>query len=232
MKPVCRFNPTSNGPLHLGHVYTLLVNEHYAHDNGGKFIIRFDNTSAAVQALPENRRTKILEGQREIIEWLDVKVDEWQIQSEIVPDIHTKMLMKWQPIYDDPEPELPFYVRMGTGWLPYPYQAWQTAERVLMDSMIGATHIIRGEEFATEYSLYRYMCEIFEVPAPHFIFLPRLCGKFGDISKTNGGYTIAEIRGKGYSAQDVKDLIADAVLNWPTYGWNLYNMKSNPRIDI
>lgn len=227
-----RLNPSVNGPLHIGHIFSLLVNEHYAHDNGGKFIVRFDDTSVATQVIPEERRMKILGEQRKIIDWLDVEVDGWQIQSEVVPDIHTKMLMKWSPIMDDINIELPYFVRMGTTWLPYPYQAWQTAERVLLDNMIGITHVIRGEEFSTEYSLYRYMCEVFEIPAPHFIFIPRLMSKFGDISKTNGGYTIAELKGKGYSAQELKDLIADAVLNWPTYGWHFHNMKPNPRIDL
>lgn len=229
---VTRWNPTSNGALHLGHLFSLMANEHYAHDNGGKFVIRFDNTSEAAIAIPADRRQKILDNQREILDWLEVKADEWQVQSEIVHDVHAKLYRMWKPIKDDPNPELPYFVRMGTCWLPYPYQSWQTAERVLLDNMIGTTHVIRGEEFSTEYSLYRYMCEIFEVPAPHFIFLPRLMGKFGDISKTNGGYTIAELRGKGYSASELKEMICDAVLNWKTYGWHLHNLKSNPRIDI
>lgn len=214
---ITRWNPTSNGNLHLGHLFSLMVNEHYAHDNGGKFIIRFDDTSASAQSIPEEHRNQIINEQKKVLAWLNVEVDEWQTQSEVISEIHKKMLLKWKPIKDDLNPELPYFVRMGTGWLPYPYQSWQTAERVLMDNMIGVTHVIRGEEFSTEYSLYRYMCEVFEIPAPHFIFIPRLMGKFGDISKTNGGYTIAEIRGKGYSAQDIKDLIAQSVLNWPTY---------------
>ncbi len=229
---VTRWNPTATGALHLGHLYSMMVNEHYAHDNDGKFVVRFDNTSTAALEVSPIHRQRILDGQREIIDWLEIEVDEWQIQSKLVDEIHTKMYRMWKPIKDDPVPELPYFVRMGTCWLPYPYQVWQTSERVLLDNMIGTTHVIRGEEFSTEYALYRYMCEVFEVPPPHFIFLPRLMGKFNDISKTNGGYTIAELRGKGYSAQELKDLIADAVLNWPTYGWHLYNMKSNPRIDI
>lgn len=229
---VTRLNPTTNGPLHLGHLFTLMVNEHYAHDNGGKFIVRFDDTSGVTQLIPEEKRERIKKEQEEIINWLGVKVDTWQTQSVYTPEIRTKLFMKCKPIPDDPDPELPLFIRMGTTWLPYPYQAYQTAERVWLDNMIGATHIIRGEDFVTEYALYRYFCDLFKLPAPHFVFLPRLMGKFNDISKTNGGYTIAEMRGKGYSADDLKELMASAVLNWPTYGWHLYNIKPNPRIDI
>jgi hypothetical protein len=133
----------------------------------------------------------------------------------------------------DYELELPLFTRMiGTGWLPFPYAPQETGERVIMDHMSDVTHVIRGEEFSTEFGLYWYFCELFDVSVPKFVFLPRLMGKFGDISKTNGGYTIAELRGKGYTAQDLKDLIVNAVLNWTTYGWHLYNLKPNPRIDI
>ena len=31
---VTRFNPSCNGPLHVGHIMTLLVNEQFAHQSG------------------------------------------------------------------------------------------------------------------------------------------------------------------------------------------------------
>ena len=40
-----RLNPTLNGTVHLGHLFTLLVNEYYAHSRNGKFFIRFDDDS-------------------------------------------------------------------------------------------------------------------------------------------------------------------------------------------
>jgi glutamyl/glutaminyl-tRNA synthetase len=98
--------------------------------------------------------------------------------------------------------------------------------------MSGITHVIRGEEFALEYSLYRCYCDKFKLPAPKFIFLSRLEGRHGDISKTAGGYSIAELRGDGYTAQDIKDMLAKAGLSCPQNGWYLYNLKREPRIDL
>jgi len=236
MKYTTRFSPTSNGNLHLGHVYSLLVNERLAHSNNGTFVVRFDDDSPPAMALPEKQRNRIVTSQWEDIKWLDLLVDEWQWQSKLHKDVLANLELIGHEYMKDTEEDyhiLPVHVRMlGTGWLPYPYVPQQTAERVMMDHMIGTTHIIRGEEFFSEFSLYSYFCEKFNFKIPKFIFLPRLMGKNGDISKTNGGYSLAEFRGEGYSANDVKDLIAKAVLYYPTNGWELYNLRSNPRINL
>jgi len=121
---------------------------------------------------------------------------------------------------------------LGMTYIPYPYAPQQIAERVVMDHMIGVTHLIRGEDFVTEYSLYRYFCYLFDYKPPEFIFLPRLMSATGDISKTNGGYTLAELRGMGYTAKDVKSILENAVLYYPNNGWELYNLRSNPRINL
>ncbi len=230
-----RFNPTTNGPIHLGHVYTLLVNEHFAHDNDGKFIVRFDDTSPVTQIIPRERMLRIMQSQIDDLNWLDVKIDEFQWQSELQSEARKRFLMKHKFM---PEPEheleLALFTRMiGTGWLPFPYAPEETGERVIMDNMSGVTHIIRGEEFSTEFCLYWYFCiEKFKLPVPKFIFLPRLMGKFGDISKTNGGYTIADLRSKGYTPDQIKEMLAKACLMWYTNGWGFHNLKPNPRIDI
>jgi len=228
---VTRFNPSANGPLHIGHVMTLLVNEQFAHQNGGKFLIRFDDTTPPM--LPK-QIAKIVINQRETIEWLDVQVDGWKIESEILSDVRDR-LDRLGHVYvnDFGYHELPVFTRhINTPWVAFPYVPQQTAERVVMDNMDGITHLIRGEEFALEYSLYRYKCDQFKFTAPKFFSLPRLVGKYGDISKTAGGYSIAELRGEGYTAQELKDMLAKACLYCPQNGWQLYNLKREPRIDL
>lgn len=237
MKRITRWNPTTNGALHLGHVYSLIVNEHFAHEfGGGEFIVRFDNDSPPTWAFSEQRRKELLDAQWRDIQWLDFNVDNWQVQTDMQKDVH-EILAKLghKPMIDNAEGThiLPLFVRMmGTNWLPYPYVPQQTAERVVMDHMIGTTHIIRGEEFSVEFALYHYFCEQFKYSPPKFIFLPRLTSKEGDISKHCGGYTISEFRGKGYTPDDIKNLLAEACLYWPANGWDFYNMKPNPRIDV
>jgi glutamyl/glutaminyl-tRNA synthetase len=210
---------------------TLLVNEQFAHQSGGKFIIRFDDTTPP---LPAKQIEEIRLNQKETIEWLGIPVDEWEIESDILSDVRdalTKLGHKY--VNDFGYHDLPVYTRhINTSWLAFPYVPQQTAERVVMDNMSGITHIIRGEEFALEFSLYRYYCDKFNFPHPKFIFLPRMIGKYGDISKTAGGYSIAELRGDGHSASDVIELVEKACLNWPPNGWSLYNLKREPRLNL
>jgi len=179
---------------------------------------------------------KIRINQREIIEWLGINVDVWEIESEILNVVRETLDgLGHEYVNDFGYHELPIYTRyINTTWTAFPYVPQQTAERVVMDVMNGITHIIRGEEFALEYSLYRYYYDKFKfkLPAPKFIFLPRLEGRRGDISKTAGGYSIAELRGDGYTAQDIKDMLAKACLSCPQNGWYLYNLKREPRIDL
>ena len=59
-----RWNPTINGALHVGHLYSMLVNERFAHEQGGKFCVRFDdNNPPFVLNIPLDRRQMILEEQ-------------------------------------------------------------------------------------------------------------------------------------------------------------------------
>jgi glutamyl/glutaminyl-tRNA synthetase len=233
MKHNTRFNPTTNGPLHLGHIYTLLVNERLAHESGGKFYVRFDDTSPTPKALPPERVSLIMEQQRKDIEWLGVKVDGWSVQSGLMPMVNEQLAMHGHKfIVENPMVNRPYFVRMGNGWIPIHYVPQETSERVIMDRYLSITDLIRGEEFSTEMALYSYKCEEFGFPIPNFIFLPRLTGKHGDISKTNGGYTIAELRNSGYNPVDIEDMIAWACLWSPANGWGLENLRPNPRINL
>jgi glutamyl/glutaminyl-tRNA synthetase len=235
IKVITRFNPTANGALHLGHIYSLIVNQRFAYAHGGDFWVRFDDTSQAIviEMDRKERAKEIVKSQKEVIQWLDIEFDFWSVQSDFIDEVHEE-LNKWDYIFPDPYPhDLPTYVRMiGSGWIPYPYTPLETAERVVMDHMIGATHLIRGEEFATEYSLYRYYCQLFDYPTPTFIFLPRLTGVGGDISKTNGGYTIVELKAQGYTPKDITGILQKSCLNYWSDDWSLTNLKSNPRVNI
>ena len=99
-----------------------------------------------------------------------------------------------------------------------------------MDHLLGVTHLIRGEELATETSLYCYYCDCLELPWPTFIYLPRLQGPRGDISKTNGGHTIAGLRAAGKAPQEVLALLAEACLYWRYGAWDLDNLRPEPRL--
>jgi len=230
---VTRFSPSANGSLHLGHLFTILVNEHYAHSNGGKFIVRFDDATPLIAAMPKGKPQKIMEHQREDIEWMGFEVDEWIYESDMYQEARERLhKLGWKDIYEAPlgSEIIPMVMKEEKGWVAIPYIPNQTVERVVMDNMIGATHIIRGDDFITEFSLYCYYCQMFNFRTPEFVFLPRLTGARGDISKSAGGFKIADLRSNGYTPKEIRTMMAKACLISPGNGFQLHNIKSFPQI--
>ena len=230
-----RFNPTANGNLHLGHLFVLLVNEYIAHTTGGKFYVRFDDENELIANFSSYKLKCITQSQMDDIKWLGVEVDGWSWQSQLLPDVRAKIKKSGHKVFLDPLPgyhKIPLIVRMGADFIPYPYVSQQTAERVIMDSILNITHVIRGDDFLTECSLYQYFCQLFELPIPKFIFLSRLSSINGDISKSNGGYKVASFRQEGYTSEEVKRLVREACVYDPNLTLDLYNIKSNPRLNI
>ena len=103
-----------------------------------------------------------------------------------------------------------------------------TAEKVIMDYMQGITHLIRGVDLLSEYSLYQFYCRCLDIPMPKHIYLPRLRWSHGDMSKTMGARTIADLRHNGHTPQEVRDMIAEACLYCTSNGWSLDNIKGTP----
>lgn len=231
-----RFNPSCNGALHLGHIYTMLINEQLAHTTGGTFSVRMDDTSLTTQTISNNRLADIVRSQLADMEWLRIRTDTITYQSGDQKKVRDKLEdygYVRRPVKAAKDYKMPYSVRMGNRWIPYPYDPNETAERVVYDYLGKITHLIRGEEFLTEFSLYCLFCEDWNINMPDFVMIPRLVGFHGeDISKTNGGYTIAELRHDGYTQDFIKDMLADSCLEVPPNGWTIHNLKREPRITI
>ena len=54
-QPVFRFAPSPNGPLHLGHAYSAMLNHDMAADAGGRFLLRIEDIDTA-RSQPEFER--------------------------------------------------------------------------------------------------------------------------------------------------------------------------------
>ena len=227
-----RFNPTCTGALHLGHAYTLLVNEWYAKERGGRLLVRFDDTHANKVDGRVNVPA-VREQMRRDIEWLGVDVDGWFSEEEMAPEVERRMADAGfaPPPYMDPVGAATF-ISHPRGWAAYPYQPLLSAERALLDDMMGVTHVIRGEELATDLSLHSWFCDLFGLAIPKFIYLPRVEGSRGDISKTAGGCTLAELRGNGYTPHAVRQLLGQGCLIVEASGWGLENLKAQPRVAV
>lgn len=73
--PIVRFAPSPTGKLHVGNVRTALMNVLFARANGGKFVLRIDDTDL-------ERSTKAYEdGLKEDLKWLGMEWDDTFSQS-------------------------------------------------------------------------------------------------------------------------------------------------------
>jgi len=64
--PVYRFAPSPNGPLHLGHVLSALINADMARESGGRMLVRIEDVDGT-RARPEHERA-ILDD----LDWLGI----------------------------------------------------------------------------------------------------------------------------------------------------------------
>lgn len=76
MSPIVRFAPSPTGRLHVGNLRTALINWLFAHEQGGKFILRIDDTDT-------ERSTKEYEdGIKQDLTWMGMPWDDTFNQSD------------------------------------------------------------------------------------------------------------------------------------------------------
>ena len=100
--PVVRFAPSPTGRIHVGNLRPALLNWLFARREGGKFILRFDDTDA------ERSREEYVEGIREDLAWLGLKWDLEDRQSArfdayAVAVATLKASGRLYPAYDTPD---------------------------------------------------------------------------------------------------------------------------------
>jgi glutamyl/glutaminyl-tRNA synthetase len=219
-----------NGSLHLGHLYVALVNEGFALESGGKFYVRFDDTSTQhVKMYGPGRleRTRIY--QQELLEWVGIRTDGYSNQVGLLDEVHDILKSIEIRADDDYIPYQPELV--ADNYFPlFPFAPMLTAEKVVFDHMIGTTHLIRGMDLMTEYGLYQYFCEALGYPKPQHIYLPRLSWGGGDMSKRFGGLFLSELRADGYTPGQIREMLGFACLRNISNGWTLSNLKGSPRL--
>jgi len=209
-----------------------LVNEAYARERGGKFLVRFDDSHPLYLAeMGRERLDRVVGEQHDDLEWLGLKPDAYVRQIDIIEEVRawTRENTKTPLFYYKHPAPIPWVV--GEGFtLPFPLAPELTMEKVVIDNWEQVTHLIRGMDLLTEYSLYQFHCLCFDMPQPKHIYLPRLKWQPGDMSKTFGAILISELRSRGYSPKEVRDLLAKSCLIHPPTGWVIENIKPEPRI--
>lgn len=238
---ITRFNPTSNGHLHLGHLYVALVNECQARrTRHGKFIIRIeDNQTHFIDCYGEKVIKEYAQSMIDDIEWLDIHFDHLYLQSskeQELEDFKRKIPLIFpfaqQRRRSDQFPLGP----TDDEFLYYSYTPRYTFEKVVLDYLDSVTFLTRGIDLITEFSLYNYYCDVMRLPPPVHIYLPRLAVKDGQdisyLSKSGVTLTIRSLREQGHTPHGIIDLVKRACLSYPDHGWNLANLKQKPVLDL
>ena len=248
-----RFNPTVNGPLHLGHLYMALVNQHEAHAMGGKFFVRFDDDQDYwLQKLGKDAITRLREEMQEDLKPY-LEVDAWSSQAKDSPGrawVPIDGREKYNGLILPPKPMAmmgqPWSGAAGKGpfeytdvpeWVPdrsldmYPYAARLTMSKVILDMAIGVNWLIRGEDLVSEFGLYAFFRNHLGLSTIRQTYLPRLMVDKGrqisGISKTAGGWTIREMTREWGAAGVMRFLRASCLMD-QRGPWSVSNVKEKP----
>lgn len=242
-----RVSITTNGPIHLGHAYVILLNEQVAHKSGGSFHVRFDDSQPYwIQKIGLDGQRCVSESIRGDLEWLGIPVDgytsehdnAWRVAEcvdellrtndhefdRMVGTVEHDYLQAIYRSVAEPDKSL------------YPYAPWLTVEKVVWDFLQSITHVIRGDELMTEASFYAFVCKWFGWPVPEQIFIPRLLTHDGndlaDVSKTRGNWKLADIRAQGWTPERVRSVLAVSCLKDPQAGWTVDNVRRAPVLTL
>ncbi len=225
---VSRFNPTSNGPLHIGHIYNTLV----IRAECDEFILRFDDNQRYWETrLGKSVVAQYASGQLNDLLWIGIEPTLVSYQSKMGDIVLAKKAKSphWRAVYGHENPPIIVSNPRIDPWGPdFPV----TAEKVILDHHQGVTVVIRGLELLQENALYLYLCGIFGYSQPRMIYIPRLMAQDGqemtNISKTRGDWKIGDLRERGVRPEEILDLLRTSCLVDPHGGWQVSNVKNNP----
>lgn len=247
-----RFNPTMDGGPHLGHLMAVLLNEQAAHESGGLFTLRFDDTqeywnhmfsSMAVARMKDQwlkelayfgvvpdrvlSQMKVLNQGRG---WLPLLCDE---VDRAAKRFHTAKAMFCHD-------QVPIVVS-SYGEAIYPFTDYYTLEKVMLDFEEGDNLLIRGEELLTEYGLYCHYVHALRIPRVEHVYIPRLRmpGDDNIFQRDSISKTVGQCKLEDFIAAKVDPLVVrtwlgqSALANYnPITGpmWSWENLKRDPAV--
>lgn len=231
---ITRFNPTANGPMHIGHLYSALVNRDMARTTpGGKFLLRIEDDQTVYEdkisekTLKEYRDNIIID-----FAWAGIIPDAISYNSERGKQLTLKKLIPRSLLEIFPQQARRsqfFPLTPGNDILFLSYTPEYTLNKVIFDYLDNVTYLIRGIDLISEFSLYCFYCNIMNLPIPEHYYIPRLRidegGDINMVSKSKGGHSLAELRELGVDPSDLIHSLAESCLIDPSRGWLLDNLK-------
>ncbi len=225
-----RFAPSPTGYLHIGGVRTALFNYLYARQQGGKFLLRIEDT---------DRQRSTPEFEHEILEslkWLGLEWDEGlvhqssrleryrEVAAELIakglaydfegaikfkmPKTEVKVydIVRGEVTYDSKEFE-DLVIMKSDG-----YPVFHLAV-VVDDHDMEIAHVVRGEDHLPNTPRHILLQQALGWKSPKYAHLPLIFGADGTpLSKRHGAVAVTEYRNKGFLPQGLINYLA--LLGW------------------
>ncbi len=237
--PICvRFAPSPTGRLHIGGVRTALFNYLYARQQGGKFVLRIEDTDRE-RSKPEHeeeilfslrwlglewdgepiRQSSRLDRYREAAAELiakDLAYESEQDGRKAVKFRMPKQAVKFKDIVHE---EVAFdsslwedlVIMKSDGYPTYHFAV------VVDDHDMGITHVIRGDDHLTNTPKHILLYLAFGWKPPKYAHLPLIMGTDGTpLSKRHGAVAASDYREQGYLPQATLNYLA--LLGWGPEG--------------
>lgn len=238
---VTRFAPSPTGLLHAGNYRTAVFSYLFARKNGGKFILRIEDTDR------ERSKKEYEENIIESLAWLGLNYDERYRQSEHVDShtAHLKRLIDEGKAYISKEE-----AKDGSGVIRELVRFKNTGEVVIFEDAIrgkietdttdlgdfiiaksiteplfhlavviddheeGVTHVVRGEDHIPNTPRQILISRALGFPSPIYAHLPLVLSEDRTkLSKRKGALPVTSYRDMGY--------LPEALLNFMAFiGWN------------
>jgi len=233
-----RFAPSPTGSLHIGGVRTALFNYLYAKSQGGKFIVRVEDT---------DRERSTPEFEKEILDslaWLGLKSDEpparqsshFPLYQEIAESLITKDLAyrskdgeREAIVFRMPKKTIVFKdlvhgdISFDTSTLEdlvlikSDKSPTYNFACVIDDHEMKITQVIRGDDHISNTPKQIALYEALGYPVPAFGHLPLICGKDGTpLSKRDGAVSVTAYQEAGYLSSALLNYLA--ILGWAPEG--------------
>ena len=230
-----RFAPSPTGFLHLGSARTAIFNWLFARHEGGKFLLRIEDTDL------KRSEARFLEEILGDLHWLGLDWDEepmFQSRRFEVYRAKAEELVARGQAYRDGEAVL-FHVEPGRTVSyddlihgPISVQTETIKDQVLIksdgsptynfscvvdDSHLGITHILRGDDHISNTPKQVLFYEAFGLEPPRFGHMPLILGPDGaKLSKRHGGVAVEEYRKEGFLPEALANYLV--LLGWTPPG--------------
>jgi len=238
---ITRFAPSPTGHLHIGGARTALFSYLYAKQNGGKYVLRIEDTDK------ERNKQEYEDAIFQAFEWLGIASDDTPVRQSERLDVHKKALQKLIENgagyeaeesesgsgkvirFKNPNKEITFTdlirgeVTFDTTELEDFVIARNIEEPlyhlavVVDDGDMGITHVIRGEEHISNTPRQILILEALNYTRPTYAHLPLiLAPDRSKLSKRHGDVSVNEYKKAGYLPEAINNYLA--LLGWHPEG--------------